>query len=162
MEKQQPQENQPTKLDKVLKISIIAGILMAVLSLSYYLVIFLPKKEADALEAQKQQAAVQQTQWEKEQVMKQAADQQAAEAQAEKDRRTADQQAAEQKVEQDKQAVNAKAATTTAYNKQQLDNCITALNKVKTYAINHGTYSDAFEHQFEISLDQCYHMYPQN
>jgi len=39
-------ENQPTKLDKAIKISIIAGVLMASLSVAYYLVVFLPKNEA--------------------------------------------------------------------------------------------------------------------
>lgn len=38
-------ENQPTTLDKAVKISIIAGALIVALSLAYYLVIFLPKKE---------------------------------------------------------------------------------------------------------------------
>lgn len=38
-------ENQPTTLDKAVKISIIAGALIVALSIAYYLVIFLPKKQ---------------------------------------------------------------------------------------------------------------------
>lgn len=43
-------ENQPTQLDKAVKISIIAGALIVALSFAYYLVIFLPKKEATRIE----------------------------------------------------------------------------------------------------------------
>lgn len=39
-------ENSSTTLDKAVKISIILGILLVALSLAYYLVVFLPKKEA--------------------------------------------------------------------------------------------------------------------
>lgn len=39
-------ENQPTTLDKVVKVSIIAGALIVSLSMAYYVGIFLPKKEA--------------------------------------------------------------------------------------------------------------------
>lgn len=37
-------ENQPTKLDKAVKISIIVGALVIALSVAYYSVIFLPNK----------------------------------------------------------------------------------------------------------------------
>ena len=37
-------EDQPTKLDKAIKISAIAGALIVALSAAYYLVIFLPNK----------------------------------------------------------------------------------------------------------------------
>jgi hypothetical protein len=37
-------ENQPTKLDKTVKISIIVGALVVALSVAYYLIIFLPQK----------------------------------------------------------------------------------------------------------------------
>ena len=53
-------EDQQTILDKAVKISIIAGALIIALSVAYYLVIFLPKKEATRLEVQgqeKQEAA---------------------------------------------------------------------------------------------------------
>ncbi len=51
-------ENQPSKIDKAVKISIIVGTLIVALSIAYYLVIFLPKKAEMALEqrAQEQQA----------------------------------------------------------------------------------------------------------
>ena len=45
-------ENQPTKLDKILKISVIIGALMVVLSMAYYLVILLPQKAKMTLEQQ--------------------------------------------------------------------------------------------------------------
>ena len=42
-------------MDKAVKISIIAGVLIVSLSIAYYLVIFLPKKEAMRIELQKQE-----------------------------------------------------------------------------------------------------------
>lgn len=48
-------ENQPTTLDKAVKISIIAGSLVVALSIAYYLVIFLPQKEKTRIEQQKQE-----------------------------------------------------------------------------------------------------------
>ena len=48
-------ENQPTKLDKAVKISIIVGILLIAFSVFYYIVIFLPKKEAPQMKIQKLQ-----------------------------------------------------------------------------------------------------------
>ena len=44
--------NQPKKLDKAMKISIIAGVLIAVLSITYYLVLFLPQKIKPLKEAE--------------------------------------------------------------------------------------------------------------
>ena len=38
-------ENNSNKLDKLMKFSIITGVLIIALSIAYYLVIFLPKKE---------------------------------------------------------------------------------------------------------------------
>lgn len=37
-------ENQPTKLDKAVKVSIAVGIMIVALSIAYYMVIFLPQK----------------------------------------------------------------------------------------------------------------------
>jgi hypothetical protein len=51
-------ENQPTQLDNVVKISIIAGALMVALSLAYYLVIFLPKKEETRIAQQQHEKLV--------------------------------------------------------------------------------------------------------
>lgn len=48
-------ENQPTILDKALKISVTVGALIVALSIAYYLVIFLPHKATQALEQQKQE-----------------------------------------------------------------------------------------------------------
>ena len=48
-------ESQPTQLDKAVKISIIAGALITALSIAYYLVIFMPKKEAARVERQNQE-----------------------------------------------------------------------------------------------------------
>ncbi|OGI19666.1 MAG: hypothetical protein A3J06_03980 [Candidatus Moranbacteria bacterium RIFCSPLOWO2_02_FULL_48_19] len=48
-------ENQLTKLDKAVKISIIVGALIVALSVAYYLVIFLPQKEKVRVEQQKQE-----------------------------------------------------------------------------------------------------------
>lgn len=45
MENQQPQENKPTKLDKAVKISIVAGVLIVALSIAFYFVYFLPNKD---------------------------------------------------------------------------------------------------------------------
>ncbi len=53
-------EHQSTHLDKAMKISIIAGALIVALSLAYYLVIFLPKKEATRIDQQKQDQEQQQ------------------------------------------------------------------------------------------------------
>lgn len=47
-------------MDKTLKYSIAIGIIIIALSFGYYLVIFLPKKEAMKLELQKQEAEQQQ------------------------------------------------------------------------------------------------------
>ena len=46
-------ENQPTKLDKAMKISIIAGALIAGLSIAYYLVVYIPKRDEAKLVQQK-------------------------------------------------------------------------------------------------------------
>lgn len=48
-------ENQPTKLDKAVKISILVGVSIVALSVGYYLVIFIPKKEAIKIEQQQQE-----------------------------------------------------------------------------------------------------------
>lgn len=48
-------ENQPTKLDRAVKISIIIGALLLASSIAYYLVIFLPQKERTMLEQWSQQ-----------------------------------------------------------------------------------------------------------
>ena len=48
-------ENQPTRLDKAVKISIIAGALIFALSIAYCLVIFLPQKEKVRVEQQQQE-----------------------------------------------------------------------------------------------------------
>ena len=48
-------ENQPTTLDKAVKVSIIAGALIVALSIAYYLVIFMPQKEKARVEQQKQE-----------------------------------------------------------------------------------------------------------
>jgi flagellar basal body-associated protein FliL len=45
-------ENRPTKLDKIVKISIIIGVLIVALSTAYYLIIFLPQKEKTRIEQQ--------------------------------------------------------------------------------------------------------------
>jgi len=45
-------ENQPTKLDKITKASIIVGILIMSLSVAYYFVVFLPQKEKLEIEQQ--------------------------------------------------------------------------------------------------------------
>lgn len=46
-------ENQPTKLDKVMKISIIVGALIVGLSIAYYLVVYIPKRDESKLARQK-------------------------------------------------------------------------------------------------------------
>ena len=51
-------ENQQSKLDKAVKISIMAGALIVAVSISYYLVVFLPQKEQSILERQKQEHAL--------------------------------------------------------------------------------------------------------
>ena len=48
-------ENQPTTLDKAVKISIIAGALIVALSVAYYLVVFMPQKEKARVEQVKQE-----------------------------------------------------------------------------------------------------------
>jgi hypothetical protein len=65
-------ENYPTKLDKALKISIIAGILIVGLSVAYYLVVFLPQKEAARIEELKKQQAIKEEQQKQEQLIKEA------------------------------------------------------------------------------------------
>lgn len=62
-------ENQPSQLDKAVKISIIAGALIVALSFAYYLVIFLPKKETMRIAQQQQE---QQVKEQKDKVDKQA------------------------------------------------------------------------------------------
>ena len=52
-------ENQPTALDKAVKISVIIGALIVALSLAYYLVIFMPQKEKARVEQQKQEQETQ-------------------------------------------------------------------------------------------------------
>lgn len=47
-------ENQPTTLDRAVKVSIIVGALIVALSVAYYLVIFMPQKERAKIEQQKQ------------------------------------------------------------------------------------------------------------
>lgn len=49
-------ENQPTKLDKAVKISIIVGFLIVGLSIAYYLVIYIPQRDKAKIEQQNQQA----------------------------------------------------------------------------------------------------------
>lgn len=44
--------NQPTILDKAVKISVITGALIVALSLAYYLIVFLPQKETWRMEQQ--------------------------------------------------------------------------------------------------------------
>lgn len=46
-------ENNSGKLDKLMKLSIIVGVLIVALSIAYYLVIFLPKKESEKFKLQK-------------------------------------------------------------------------------------------------------------
>jgi hypothetical protein len=46
-------------MDKAVKISIIAGVLIVALSIAYYLVLFLPRKERARVEQQQQQEAKQ-------------------------------------------------------------------------------------------------------
>lgn len=53
-------ENQPTTLDKAVKVSIIVGALIIALSIAYYLVIFVPQKEKARIEQQKQEQKDQQ------------------------------------------------------------------------------------------------------
>jgi len=53
-------KNQLIKLDKEMKISIIAGILIVALSIAYYLVIFIPKKDILELEKQKEMIILEQ------------------------------------------------------------------------------------------------------
>ena len=48
-------ENQPTILDKAVKLGLIVGALLVALSVAYYLVIFLPQKERIAQDRQDQQ-----------------------------------------------------------------------------------------------------------
>jgi hypothetical protein len=45
-------KNQPTQLDKVVKVSIVVGTLISALSIAYYLIIFLPQKENVRVEQQ--------------------------------------------------------------------------------------------------------------
>lgn len=45
-------EKEPTTLDRAVKVSIIAGVLIVALSIGYYLIIFLPKKEMTRAEQQ--------------------------------------------------------------------------------------------------------------
>lgn len=45
-------ENQPTKLDKAVKISVIAGALLVALSVAYYLVVYIPKRDKTRMEQQ--------------------------------------------------------------------------------------------------------------
>lgn len=52
-------ENQPTTLDKAVKVSIIVGVLIMALSIAYYLVIFMPQKEKARVEQQKQEQLAQ-------------------------------------------------------------------------------------------------------
>jgi len=51
--------DQPTTLDKAVKVSIIAGALIIALSIAYYLVIFMPQKEKARIEQQKQEQIAQ-------------------------------------------------------------------------------------------------------
>ena len=60
-------ENQPTKLDKAVKISVIAGALIVALSIAYYLVIFLPHKTKMAFEQQQQEQQTKKEQQQQEQ-----------------------------------------------------------------------------------------------
>jgi hypothetical protein len=48
-------ENQSSKLDKAAKISIIGGTLIVALSIAYYLVLYIPKRDKTKLEQQKQE-----------------------------------------------------------------------------------------------------------
>lgn len=48
-------ENNSNKLDKLMKLSIIAGFLIVALSIAYYLVIYIPQKDKAKIEQQKQE-----------------------------------------------------------------------------------------------------------
>lgn len=48
-------DNQPTILDRAVKISIIGGVLIVALSIAYYLVVFLPQKENNRIAEQQKQ-----------------------------------------------------------------------------------------------------------
>lgn len=68
-------EGQPTKLDKAVKISIIVGALIIGLSVAYYLVLYIPKRDKAKLEQQAQQAEQQkQEQQTKDEALKKAED----------------------------------------------------------------------------------------
>ncbi len=58
MENQLTKEDKPSKLDKTIKISIMAGSLIIALSITYYLVIFLPQKEKVKIEQQRQEEEI--------------------------------------------------------------------------------------------------------
>lgn len=58
METQPIKENKPSKLDKLVKISIMAGASIVALSVAYYLVIFLPQKEKTKIEQLKQEEEI--------------------------------------------------------------------------------------------------------
>lgn len=52
-------ENKSTKLDRVIKISIIAGALIIALAVAYYLVVYIPKKDNEKIKQQKQEQTAQ-------------------------------------------------------------------------------------------------------
>ena len=72
-------ENQPTILDKAVKISIISGALIVALSLAYYLVVFLPNKEEARVEQQRQEQQAKEQQVRLEQESKEQKEQAVAE-----------------------------------------------------------------------------------
>ncbi len=57
-------------MDKALRNTIIAGIIIIALSVGYYLVIFIPKKEATRIEEQKQQQTIREEQQKQDQLIK--------------------------------------------------------------------------------------------
>jgi hypothetical protein len=166
MESQQKQENKSFNLDKAVKISIMAGVLLIALSVAYYLFIFSPKKEAVALEAQKQQLEFQKAQADEQQ------------AQQQKEQQTLEQQAAAAKQTADQQAATDKAAAEkAAYNKQQLNACLNTASKTYQQGLDLGVkmgemtgwafIPSAFtpenlKQDYEFAVNKCYQMYPQN
>lgn len=48
-------ENQPTRLDKVMKVSIILAVLIVSFSMAYYFIFFLPQKTMRSIELQRQE-----------------------------------------------------------------------------------------------------------
>lgn len=75
--KRNTMEKQTTKLDQLLKISGIIGVLIITLSISYYVLAFLPQKEQTRLEEQRRERAAEEADAEKdrqEQILKDQAE----------------------------------------------------------------------------------------